>query len=709
MVILMNLIKITRQSLPIIFAIMLGARNFLDYPALAEVQIDSLLSQSLPSPPGTTFPSPAAPSGEPNRTNQFLPPVRSPNPRSLRSLENQNQIKPRGELNPSNSSCKSTSKSLTALIPVKNPVLTTRQHPTFLFYVPYASNEIHVGEFSLLVELAEMTTLYKTHFTLPQTPGIVSITLPSKPEYALEEGQDYYWYFELYCQTNTSSQPDVDVNGWVQRVALTPERKRQINTATPDVWYDASAKLAESLRASPQDARLRNDWVNLLKSIGSEDLATELFVGPVIPSQQRLTPRRRQQQVVLSEELIRTFADWCLNKANLSRETLHTVDALLEVVKTQDCNLANKLLSTRTWLNLTSNRITDIRPLSTLINLTRLDLGNNRIADIRPLSTLTKLTTLSLHRNQIADLKPLSVFSNLTRLDLEKNKIADIKPLSTLTNLTELYLEKNKIADIRPLLTLTNLTSLNLKDNQIVDIRPLATLINLTSPNLENNKIADLRPLSILTNLTTLSLQGNQIADLRPLSTLTNLTTVYLYNNQITDLKPLSALTNLTELSLENNKIADLKPLSTLTSLTKLYLGNNQIADLKPLSTLTKLTTLYLANNQIADLKPLSTLTKLTTLYLANNQIADLKALSTLSRLFELSLANNQIADLRPLSTLTYLFELSLENNQIADLKPLSTLTYLTKLFLFNNQRLADKTCPLKPASICIFVPYRDE
>jgi hypothetical protein len=161
--------------------------------------------------------------------------------------------------------------------------LTTREHPTFLFYVPYASDEVRVGEFSLLVGPEEKTRLYKTRFTLPQTPGIVSITLPSAPEYTLEEGQYYHWYVKLYCQTNTTSQPSVDVNGWVQRVALTPERERQINAATPDVWYDASANLAESLRASPQDAKLRNDWLNLLKSIGSEDLDQEPLVGPVIP------------------------------------------------------------------------------------------------------------------------------------------------------------------------------------------------------------------------------------------------------------------------------------------------------------------------------------------------------------------------------------------------------------------------------------------
>jgi internalin A len=182
-------------------------------------------------------------------------------------------------------------------------------------------------------------------------------------------------------------------------------------------------------------------------------------------------------------------------------------------------------------------------------------------------------------------------------------------------------------------------------------------------------------------------------------------TKLFLYNKQITDLRPLSTLTNLTVLSLAENQIADLKPLSSLRKLTALYLYNNQIADLKPLSTLTNLTILTLGHNQIADLKPLSTLTNLTILTLSHNQIADLKPLSSLTQLGQLTLDNNQIADLKPLSSLTQLGQLTLSNNQIANLKPLSTLTNLNYLNLGNNPSLTDKTCPVKPESICSFVP----
>src|SRR3569832_2170929 len=140
-----------------------------------------------------------------------------------------------------------------------------------------------------------------------------------------------------------------------------------------------------------------------------------------------------------------------------------------------------------------------------------------------------------------------------------------------------------------------------------------------------------------------------------------------------------------------------------LSTLTELSLSFNEISDLKPYSNLTNLTKLSLSSNQISDLKPLSNLTNLTALHLSNNQIADLNSLSTHTNLRTLTLTGNQIADLTPLTNLTTLTTLYLDNNQVADLTPLSSLTNLTTLNLSNNQRLAHKTCPVKPDSICNF------
>ncbi len=146
-----------------------------------------------------------------------------------------------------------------------------------------------------------------------------------------------------------------------------------------------------------------------------------------------------------------------------------------------------------------------------------------------------------------------------------------------------------------------------------------------------------------------------------------------------------------------------------LSTRTELDLNENQIADLKPLSNLTNLTNLALISNSITDLEPLSNLTNLSVLSLSNNSIADLKPLSNLTNLTKLFLNGNKITDLKPLSNLTNLTRLSLKDNSIANIKPLSTLTKLELLSLNNNSSLTDKTCPVKPESICIFLPLQSD
>ncbi len=196
-----------------------------------------------------------------------------------------------------------------------------------------------------------------------------------------------------------------------------------------------------------------------------------------------------------------SFADYCLHKDSLTEAARHTVEVLLEIADTSDCNEAERILLNCTSLNLDSNLLTDISPLSTLTNLTELYLHNNKITDISPLSTLTNLTKLNLNGNQITEISGLSTLTNLTELYLFDNQITEISERSTLTNLTELYLFGNQITDISGLSTLTNLTYLSLSNNQITEISGLSTLTNLTKLNLSNNQITDLSPLQSLGNL----------------------------------------------------------------------------------------------------------------------------------------------------------------------------------------------------------------
>lgn len=90
----------------------------------------------------------------------------------------------------------------------QNPVLTTTNHPTILFYILFGAGQVQFGEFSLLPRTQEQQRIYSVRFTLPKTPGIVSVTLPSRPEYALKQGESYHWYFQLYCRDGDGKQPD---------------------------------------------------------------------------------------------------------------------------------------------------------------------------------------------------------------------------------------------------------------------------------------------------------------------------------------------------------------------------------------------------------------------------------------------------------------------------------------------------------------------
>ena len=192
--------------------------------------------------------------------------------------------KPGGSLNgnqPNGPSCLGTQPPLTALTPENVAGYTLSDQPTFWFYMPYTPGEILKGEFSLMTK-EETQRLYRTSFELPETPGWVSISWPDSADVNLAEGEYYHWYVNLYCTGNETTKPDLKINGWVLRLARTPEREQQIEAASDVIWYDAIALLAGQLQGdSPAPTTLQQDWAELLESVKLGDLASVPVVGPV--------------------------------------------------------------------------------------------------------------------------------------------------------------------------------------------------------------------------------------------------------------------------------------------------------------------------------------------------------------------------------------------------------------------------------------------
>ncbi len=183
--------------------------------------------------------------------------------------------------------CPSVNFPLTALIPADNQGLTVAEYPQFAIFVPYKSNNIVAGEF--VVQDETNNDVYRTKFALPETPGIVTISLGKTTP--LQINKNYQWYFKLYCSQQKISNP-LFVKGWIQRIAINPDLERQLKAAvTPqqrfsiyyqnNIWYEAVTELAKQQLIKSQNSSLLGNWDNLLKRVGLEYLISQPVVGEV--------------------------------------------------------------------------------------------------------------------------------------------------------------------------------------------------------------------------------------------------------------------------------------------------------------------------------------------------------------------------------------------------------------------------------------------
>ena len=150
-------------------------------------------------------------------------------------------------------------------------------------------------------------------------------------------------------------------------------------------------------------------------------------------------------------------------------------------------------------LSLAGNRIADLEPLSELRSLAFLDLSTNGITSISWLKSIMRLYSLDLSGNRIRNLTPFRELprmlrGSLRRLRLADNRISDISPLAHLS-LEELDLSENGIGDLAAVENMSDLTELRLADNDITDVTPLAELMDLQVLDLANNRIRDIGPL----------------------------------------------------------------------------------------------------------------------------------------------------------------------------------------------------------------------
>lgn len=189
--------------------------------------------------------------------------------------------------------CPASSTQLTALVPeteVSTQNLpetyvggsTTAEYPTFWFYVPYALSAKMTAEFILQDDTGQnIYQIASTNFPAAEvSPGMIKISLPATIA-PLKIGKVYKWYFKLNCGVETP----MSVQGGIERILLNANLANQLAKATPteqanlyiknNLWYDAVNIMTQIYRTNPTNNNTKSAWLNLLRSLGLEDIATK--------------------------------------------------------------------------------------------------------------------------------------------------------------------------------------------------------------------------------------------------------------------------------------------------------------------------------------------------------------------------------------------------------------------------------------------------
>jgi hypothetical protein len=246
-----------KNPLSIILYLALGLQLSIELnPLVAKADIPTFFP-NVPIPPDVI--------GSPKDTKPAGTLVQLPKPRTSGGIPPYR--KPAGTRGP----CEETTLPFTPVLPLPKPVsrntdpefsgATVASHPTFWFYVPYNSDRVKSGRFSVET-IDDGMRVWRTEFKLPPTPGFVSVRLPQSIK-GLEEGQTYRWYFNIYCNSEADAQLSKDRqpsivyhHGLVKRAKKTDLPAFSKHNSLDfylkhKLWYDAANQLTE-VRKSPQ-------------------------------------------------------------------------------------------------------------------------------------------------------------------------------------------------------------------------------------------------------------------------------------------------------------------------------------------------------------------------------------------------------------------------------------------------------------------------
>ncbi len=176
--------------------------------------------------------------------------------------------------------CGEHNQEIAYLLGDKNREFTLSAYPTFWFYIPNSLEKVSQLKFEVK-ELETGKKVYHRTVSATKMSGVIGISIPPEPQYAVAPNVNYSWSVEVDCK-NSNHESVMLLEGWLHRLPLNPDLQNQL-AAVPDtekhtvyfqhdLLYDALNDLAQLRIAEPNNSQFKNSWNELLVELGWRDL-----------------------------------------------------------------------------------------------------------------------------------------------------------------------------------------------------------------------------------------------------------------------------------------------------------------------------------------------------------------------------------------------------------------------------------------------------
>lgn len=169
-----------------------------------------------------------------------------------------------------------------------NREYTLSAYPIFWFHIPQSLENVAQINFSL-TDLASGKEVYRRGVEVPEKAGIMGISLPKHPQYALSAGVNYSWHLEIDC-AQSDGESVFALEGWLQRLPVDQNVQAKLATVAQNnqytfylqhnLLYDALSNLAQRRMVEPKNADLAIAWQQFLSELGWQDLVKQYPVEP---------------------------------------------------------------------------------------------------------------------------------------------------------------------------------------------------------------------------------------------------------------------------------------------------------------------------------------------------------------------------------------------------------------------------------------------